>query len=72
MWTVKQEHDCLGKPTSEVIHIDLIARAALAHLLPVYGNSWVPKDFDHHHTLDAYNTFLSIILWTTMITSSLE
>ncbi|KAF8256454.1 hypothetical protein EI94DRAFT_1646520, partial [Lactarius quietus] len=25
MWTVKQEHHCLGKPTSKVIHIDSIA-----------------------------------------------
>ncbi|KAF8263398.1 hypothetical protein EI94DRAFT_1597502 [Lactarius quietus] len=39
----------------EVIHVDLIAQAA--HLFPVYGNSWVPKDFDHHCALDAYNTF---------------
>jgi hypothetical protein len=55
MWTVTQEHDHHGKPTYEVIHIDSIAQAA--HLLPIYGNSWVPEDFDYHHALDAYHTF---------------
>ncbi|KAF8258340.1 hypothetical protein EI94DRAFT_1622907, partial [Lactarius quietus] len=39
----------------EVIHLDSIAPAA--HLLPVYGSSHVPEDFNHHHALDAYDTF---------------
>ncbi|KAN0129101.1 hypothetical protein V8E53_013097 [Lactarius tabidus] len=55
MWTVTQECDRRGKPTSEVIHIDSIARAA--HLLPIYGTSRVPEDFDYHRALDAYNAF---------------
>ena len=55
MWTVTQERDSRGKPTSEVIHIYLIARAA--HLLLIYGTSQVPEDFIYHHALDAYNTF---------------
>ena len=55
MWTVTQERDCRGKPTCEVIHIDSIARAA--HLLPIYGSSRVPEDFDYHDALDAYNAF---------------
>ena len=55
MWTVTQERDCRGKPTCEVIHIDSIAR--VAHLLPIYGSSRVPEDFDYHDALDAYNAF---------------
>jgi hypothetical protein len=55
MWTVKPEFDHHGEPTLEVIHLDSIARAA--HLLPVYGQSCVPEDFDYHTTLDSFNSF---------------
>ncbi|KAH9039488.1 hypothetical protein EDB83DRAFT_2507662 [Lactarius deliciosus] len=55
MWIVKQELDCRGKPTLEVIHVDSIARAA--HLLPIYGGSRVPEDFDYHTALDSYCTY---------------
>ena len=55
MWTVTKERDHRGKPTCEVIHVDSIARAA--HLIPIYGTSRVPEDFDYHRALDAYNTF---------------
>ena len=55
MWTVRQEFDHRGRPTLEVIHLDSIARAA--HLLPIYGQSRVPEDFDYHTALDAYNSF---------------
>ena len=55
MWTVRQERDHRGKPTAEVIHLDSIARAA--HLLPVYGSSRVPEDFEYSHALDTYDTF---------------
>ncbi|KAH9008341.1 hypothetical protein EDB83DRAFT_2509114 [Lactarius deliciosus] len=55
MWIVKQELDRRGKPTLEVIHVDSIARAA--HLLPIYGGSRVPEDFDYHTALDSYCTY---------------
>ena len=55
MWVVKPELDHHGKPTLEVIHMDSIARGV--HLLPVYGNSRVPEDFNHHDVLDAYSSF---------------
>jgi hypothetical protein len=55
MWTVKPEFDRRGEPTLEVIHLDSIARAA--HLLPVYGQSRVPEDFDYHTALDSFNSF---------------
>ena len=55
MWVVEQEFDHHGEPTLEVIHLDAIARAA--HLLPVYGASRVPEDFDYHAALDTYHSF---------------
>ncbi|KAH9027343.1 hypothetical protein EDB85DRAFT_2172406 [Lactarius pseudohatsudake] len=55
MWVVKQEVDRRGQPTLEVIHVDSIARAA--HLLPIYGSSRVPEDFDYHDALDTYYSF---------------
>ena len=55
MWTVRQEFDRRGEPTLEVIHLDSIAWAA--HLLPIYGQSRVPEDFDYHAALDTYNSF---------------
>ncbi|KAN0134193.1 hypothetical protein V8E53_007965, partial [Lactarius tabidus] len=55
MWTVRQEIDRRGEPTLEVIHLDSIARAA--HLLPVYRQSRIPEDFDHHTALDSFNSF---------------
>ena len=46
------EHDRHGQPTIAVINIDSIAQGA--HLLPVYGSSWVPDDFSHHNALDCF------------------
>ena len=55
MWTVQMEHDRHGQLTIEVIDVDSIARGA--HLLPIYGSSWVPNDFSHHNALDSFNSF---------------
>ncbi|KAN0132708.1 hypothetical protein V8E53_009379 [Lactarius tabidus] len=55
MWTMRQEFDRCGEPTLEVIHLNSIARAA--HLLPVYGQSHIPEDFNHHTALDSFNSF---------------
>ncbi|KAH9029569.1 hypothetical protein EDB85DRAFT_2074436 [Lactarius pseudohatsudake] len=55
MWVMKQEVNRRGQPTLEVIHVDSIARAA--HLLPIYGSSRVPEDFDYHDALDTYYSF---------------
>ncbi|KAI9436783.1 hypothetical protein BJY52DRAFT_1130347 [Lactarius psammicola] len=55
MWTVEQELDHHGQPTLEVIHVDSIARAV--HLLPIFGGSRVPEDFDYHNALDSYYSF---------------
>jgi hypothetical protein len=55
MWVVKPELDRHGKPTLDVIHVDSIAHGA--HLLPVYGSSQVPEDFNYCDVLDAYSSF---------------
>ncbi|KAF8259888.1 hypothetical protein EI94DRAFT_1773823 [Lactarius quietus] len=55
MWVVKPELDRHGEPMLEVIHLDSIARAA--HLVPIYGQSWVPEDFNYHDALDTFNSF---------------
>jgi len=55
MWVVKPELDRRGEPTLEVIHLDSIARAA--HLVPIYGQSRVPEDFNYHDALDTFNSF---------------
>ncbi|KAH9014753.1 hypothetical protein EDB85DRAFT_2076425 [Lactarius pseudohatsudake] len=52
---IGQEVDRHGQPTLEVIHVDSIAQAA--HLLPIYGSSRVPEDFDYHDALDTYYSF---------------
>ena len=55
MWTVQMERDRYGQATVDVINIDSIARGV--HLLPVYGSSRVPDDFNYHNALDSFNSF---------------
>jgi hypothetical protein len=56
MWTVSQEMHC-GKPTSQVINVKTIARAA--HLLPVFGSEQVPptNEVQYYNSLDRYKSF---------------
>ena len=49
------ECDRYGQATVDVINIDSIARGV--HLLPVYGSSRVPDDFNYHNALDSFNSF---------------
>ena len=55
MWTVQLECDSNGQATVDVIYLDTIARGA--HLLPVYGSSRVPDDFNYHDALDSFYSF---------------
>ncbi|KAF8260213.1 hypothetical protein EI94DRAFT_1611743 [Lactarius quietus] len=55
MWVVRPELDHYGEPTLKVIHVDSIAWGA--HLLPIYGSSRVPEDFDYHNALDSYSSY---------------
>ena len=52
MWVVQPEFTANGHCTLSVIHLDSVVRAA--HLLPIYGSSFVPEDFDFSDSLDAF------------------
>ena len=48
-----EEHH--GKPTSQVIDVKTIARAA--HLIPVFGSSSIPAEVHYYNSLDSYKSF---------------
>ena len=52
MWVVQPEFEGNGQRTLAIIHLDCVARGA--HLLPVYGSSFVPEDL---HFSDSLNVF---------------
>ncbi|KAF8885116.1 hypothetical protein CPB85DRAFT_1337385 [Mucidula mucida] len=61
MWIVRPEY--LGNQcTLEVIPLNLIPRGA--HLLPVYGSSYLPERFDFSYSLDAFRALLIALLIT--------
>ncbi|KAI9431568.1 hypothetical protein H4582DRAFT_2113416 [Lactarius indigo] len=43
-----------GSPAVEVIHLDSVLHAA--HLLPIFGNSFMPIKLSSHNALDAFET----------------
>ena len=57
MWVVRPEFEGVGgrRRTLAIIHLDCIARAA--HLLPVFGSSFVPEELHFSDTLDVYRTY---------------
>jgi hypothetical protein len=54
MWVVKPEL-VRGKPPLEVIHLETIARGA--HLLPVFGEGFLPENFDYTSALNAFDFY---------------
>ncbi|KIM38198.1 hypothetical protein M413DRAFT_76253 [Hebeloma cylindrosporum] len=54
LWVVHPEF-AGNHRTTAVIHLDSIARGA--HLLPIYGSSPLPEDFDFTYSLDAFRAF---------------
>jgi len=54
MWTVEPDVMDDGAPLATVIHLDTIIRAA--HLLPVFGSSFVPEDL-YFNSLDVYHSY---------------
>ncbi|KAF8962421.1 hypothetical protein BDZ97DRAFT_1662882 [Flammula alnicola] len=54
LWLVKPEFEG-NQRTLAVIHLDTIARGA--HLLPVYGSSFLPEDFHFSQSLDVFCAF---------------
>jgi hypothetical protein len=55
MWVVKPEVDHLGDQVVSIIHLDCIIRAA--HLIGVFGESFVPRALTCHQSLDAFKAF---------------
>ncbi|KAH9987753.1 hypothetical protein BJV74DRAFT_491980, partial [Russula compacta] len=55
MWVVQPEFEGNGRRSLSVVHLDSIARGA--HLLPVYGSSFLPEDFDFSDSLDAFHAY---------------
>ena len=54
LWTVSlEEHR--GKPTSQIIDVRTIARAA--HLIPVYGLGSISPEVQYYNSLDSYKQF---------------
>jgi hypothetical protein len=52
---VEPEFDGNGHRTLAIIHLDCVAQAA--HLLPVYGPSFIPEDFHFSDSLDAFHAY---------------
>lgn len=60
MWVVgREEEEDHGEGgihlPLQVISLATIVRGA--HLLPVYGDGYLPEDFDHTHSLEAFRSF---------------
>ncbi|KAG0693141.1 hypothetical protein DFH29DRAFT_1007609 [Suillus ampliporus] len=54
MWIVRPSFDGRS-PNISVIHINAIYHAA--HLLPIYGTDYIPRNINFSHSLDAFRTF---------------
>jgi hypothetical protein len=57
MWVVtpEYEHGIGGRRTLAIVHLDCIARAA--HLIPVFGSSFVPDELHFSSSLDVYHSY---------------
>ncbi|KAH7922067.1 hypothetical protein BV22DRAFT_1018031 [Leucogyrophana mollusca] len=55
MWMVRPLFHDDGSRDISIIHTDSIFRAA--HLLPLFGQDFIPSDINHHNSLDAYRGF---------------
>ncbi|KAK6988610.1 hypothetical protein R3P38DRAFT_3409362 [Favolaschia claudopus] len=55
MWVVTPENYGNGDKCLAVVHLESIARSS--HLLPVYGDSFLPENFDFSYSLDVFRAF---------------
>jgi hypothetical protein len=55
MWVVRPDDNADGSPAVEVIHLDTVLRAA--HLLPVFGDGFVPIELSAEQSLDKFPSF---------------
>ncbi|KAI9438055.1 hypothetical protein H4582DRAFT_2111606 [Lactarius indigo] len=54
LWVVRPDIT-RGKRDRTVVHLDSLLRAA--HLIPVYGNREIPKDFHYTYSLDSFKAY---------------
>ncbi|KAH9983649.1 hypothetical protein BJV74DRAFT_776677 [Russula compacta] len=52
---LEPEFEGNGCHTIAIIHLDCVMRAA--HLLPVYGSSFIPQDFHFSDALDVFHAY---------------
>lgn len=57
MWVVEPELDEDGERVMAVVHLDCILRGA--HLIAVYGSSFLPIGFHFTDTLDAFQAYIN-------------
>ena len=55
MWMVAPDFNLTGSPVLAVVHVDCILRAA--HLIPIFGDSFVSDDITHTNSLDRFKGF---------------
>jgi hypothetical protein len=56
MWVVRPEFEGVcGRRMAAIIHLDCISRAA--HLIPVFGSSFVPGKLRYSDSLDVYHAY---------------
>lgn len=55
MWIVQQAYNPQGTRAVSVIHIDRILRGT--HLLPIFGEDFIPHDLHYTQSLDAFKSF---------------
>lgn len=55
MWVVEPERDEDGRRTTAVVHLDCMVRGA--HLIPVYGDQFLPRGFHHSDTLTSFYSY---------------
>jgi hypothetical protein len=55
MWVVEPEFQANGRRASSIVDLNCIVRGA--HLLPVYGSSFLPEDFHFADSLDAFRAY---------------
>jgi hypothetical protein len=55
LWKLQCEQDAHGEYPVQVIHLGTILRGA--HLLPCYGEGFIPVDFKSTDALDAWDAY---------------
>ena len=55
MWVVKPDNNDDGSPAVGIIHLDSVLRAV--HLMPVFGDQFIPIGLTPDRTLDIFQSF---------------